>query len=119
MGGGAEEAIAVLRKDPAGWGVLTAVVPGAYFMNPAIREASVVGVPDAHWGEAAVAAVVLRDGASLDADAVVAHVRAHLAAYKRPRHVVFLAALPRTAASQQVHKPLLREQVLALLASTG
>lgn len=87
--------------------------------HPAIREASVVGVPDAHWGEAAVAAVVLRDGAALDADAVVAHVRAHLAAYKRPRHVVFLAALPRTAASQQVHKPLLREQILALLASTG
>ena len=40
---GAEEAIAVLRQDPAGWGVLTAVVPGAYFMNPAIREA--IGYP--------------------------------------------------------------------------
>lgn len=38
-----EEAIAVLRQDPAGWGVLTAVVPGAYFMNPAIREA--IGYP--------------------------------------------------------------------------
>ncbi|MBE2317701.1 hypothetical protein DVA67_017095 [Solirubrobacter sp. CPCC 204708] len=38
-----EEAIAVLRQDPAGWGVLTAVVPGAYFVNPAIREA--IGYP--------------------------------------------------------------------------
>ena len=37
------EAIAVLREDPAGWGVLTAVVPGAYFMNPAIRAA--IGYP--------------------------------------------------------------------------
>jgi hypothetical protein len=37
------EAIAVLRQDPTGWGVLTAVVPGAYFMNPAIREA--IGYP--------------------------------------------------------------------------
>jgi hypothetical protein len=37
------EAIAVLRQDPAGWGVLTAVVPAAYFMNPAIREA--IGYP--------------------------------------------------------------------------
>jgi len=83
--------------------------------HPEIREASVVGIPDPHWGEAAVAAVVLRDGASLTADEVIAHVRAHLAGYKRPRHVCFLAALPRTAASQQVHKPLLREQVLALL----
>ena len=32
-------AIAQLRDtDPEGWGVLTAVVPGAYFLNPAIRE---------------------------------------------------------------------------------
>ena len=37
------KAIAVLRQDPAGWGVLTAVVPGAYFMNPAIRAA--IGYP--------------------------------------------------------------------------
>jgi hypothetical protein len=37
------EAIAVLREDPAGWGVLTAIVPAAYFMNPAIREA--IGYP--------------------------------------------------------------------------
>ena len=37
------EAIAVLRQDPAGWGVLTAVVPAAYFMNPAIRAA--IGYP--------------------------------------------------------------------------
>lgn len=83
--------------------------------HPAIREAAIVGIPDPHWGEAAVAAVVLHDGAALGPDEVIAHVRAHLAGYKRPRHVCFLAALPRTAASQQVHKPLLREQVLALL----
>ena len=38
-----EEAIVVLRQDPAGWGVLTAVVPAAYFMNPAIRAA--IGYP--------------------------------------------------------------------------
>lgn len=40
---GAAEAIVALRADPTGWGVLTAVVPGAYFMNPAIREA--IGYP--------------------------------------------------------------------------
>jgi acyl-coenzyme A synthetase/AMP-(fatty) acid ligase len=76
-----------------------------------IREASVVGIPDADWGEAVVAAVVLREGAALGADEVVAHVRRHLAGYKKPRHVCFFAGLPRTAASQQVHKPLLRELV--------
>jgi hypothetical protein len=36
-------ALAVLRDDGTAWGVLTAIVPGAYFMNPAIREA--IGYP--------------------------------------------------------------------------
>ena len=38
-----DAAMAVLRDDPAAWGVLTAIVPAAYFMNPAIREA--IGYP--------------------------------------------------------------------------
>ena len=84
--------------------------------HPDVREAGVVGIPDAHWGEAVVAAVVLREGATLTPDDVVAHVRRHLAGYKKPRHVCFLPALPRTAASQQVHKPMLRELVLRRLA---
>jgi hypothetical protein len=39
----AAEALASLRSDPDGWGVLTAVVPAAYFLNPAMREA--IGYP--------------------------------------------------------------------------
>ena len=82
-----------------------------------IREAGVVGIPDPDWGEAAVAAIVLHDRATLTAEQVVAYLRQHLAGYKKPRHVVFLSELPRTAASQQVHKPLLREVVLDRIAS--
>jgi fatty-acyl-CoA synthase len=82
-----------------------------------IREAAVVGVPDAQWGEAVVAAIVLRDGARLSADEVITFLREHLAGYKKPRHVCFVAELPRTAASQQVHKPLLREFLLERLST--
>jgi fatty-acyl-CoA synthase len=81
-----------------------------------IREASVVGVPDAHWGEAVAVAVVARDGASLSEADVVDHVRANLAGYKKPRYVMFFHELPRTPASQQVHKPLLREWILQRIA---
>jgi len=98
-----------------GESIFPAEIERVLLAHAAIREASVVGIPDAHWGEAVVAAVVLRDGATLTADDVVAHVRHHLAGYKKPRHVCFLAELPRTAASQQVHKPLLRELVLQRL----
>lgn len=102
-----------------GESIFPAEIERVLLAHPSIREAGVVGIPHPRWGEAAVAAVVLHDGAALGADAVIAHVRAHLAAYKKPAHVCFLGELPRTAASRQVHKPLLREMVLRQLATGG
>ena len=98
-----------------GESIFPAEIERVLLAHAAVREASVVGIPDPHWGEAVVAAIVLRDAATLTADDVVAHVRQHLAGFKKPRHVFFLPELPRTAASQQVHKALLREIVLQLI----
>ena len=72
-----------------------------------VAEVGVVGVPNAEWGEAVAAYVVRTPGADLDAAAVVEHCRAHLASYKKPRHVFFVDELPRTTVGK-VSKDALR-----------
>ena len=62
---------------------------------PGVREAVVVGIADARWGEVGRAFVVARAGETVTAEQVVAHARARLAGYKVPRSVVILDDLPR------------------------
>jgi long-chain acyl-CoA synthetase len=67
------------------------------YQFPGIKEAAVIGVPDARRGEHAVAYVGLQDGATLDEKALLQFVRRQLADYKVPRKVSVLPALPRNA----------------------
>ena len=64
---------------------------------PAIVDASVVGMPDERWGEVPVAVVIRRSPEAIDEAGVVALFDGRLARYKRPRQVVFVEDLPRTA----------------------
>ena len=54
-----------------------------------------MGVPDDELGEEVGAAVVLKSGEELDADAVMEYVKEQVAAYKYPRKVWFLDELPK------------------------
>jgi malonyl-CoA/methylmalonyl-CoA synthetase len=63
--------------------------------HPSVAEAAVAGVPDERWGERVTAWVILRDGHGLDEEALIAHARTVLAAYKCPKQVFQRAELPR------------------------
>ncbi|BBZ60335.1 AMP-binding protein [Mycolicibacterium monacense] len=64
--------------------------------HPEVESAAVVGVPDEYWGEAVCAVVVAAEGRHPTESALVEHVRARLTGFKRPRHVLFVDALPLT-----------------------
>lgn len=78
-----------------------------------VREVAVVGLPDPDWGEIVCAAVVLEAGFDLDLEALQAACEGTLAGYKKPRRLEIIEALPRTAATRQVQRTLLVEQILA------
>jgi acyl-CoA synthetase (AMP-forming)/AMP-acid ligase II len=82
--------------------------------HPQVEDVAVIGLPDAKWGEAVCAVVVVRAGGALSEDAVVAWCRERMAGYKRPRSVVFMAAaeMPRTATGKILHRTL-RERLAA------
>lgn len=85
------------RKDliiVSGFNVYPTEVESAIESHPAVALAAVVGVPDERTGEAVVAHVVLRDGALLDEQALIAHCRGLVARYKCPVSVRFAASLP-------------------------
>ena len=63
--------------------------------HPEVIEATAIGVEDKDFGQRLRAFVVLKDGAALTEDAVKDYVRNHLARYKVPREVIFIAELPR------------------------
>ncbi len=64
--------------------------------NQAVLEATVVGVPDDHWGEAAKAIIVLKEGAAATGDEIIRFCGEHLAGYKKPKSVEFWKELPKS-----------------------
>ena len=67
------------------------------YQFPGVKEAAVVGWPDARRGEQPVAFVVPSEGVTLDEKALIQFVRQKLADYKVPKRMTFMPALPRNA----------------------
>lgn len=80
-----------------GENVYPAEVETALRAHPAVADAAVVGLPDPHWGQRVAAAVALRPGQQITADALIAFCGSRLARYKLPREIRFVAEVPRNA----------------------
>ena len=79
-----------------GFNVYPREVEDVLSQHPAVASAAVVGIPDAKWGEAVHAQVVLRAGASVAAEELMALVRERKGAVQAPKSIEFVAALPVT-----------------------
>jgi o-succinylbenzoate---CoA ligase len=87
-----------------GENVMPAEVEAALLAHPAVAEAGVYGRPDAEWGEAVTAAVVLR--APAEPAELRAHCAARLAGFKVPKRIEVREALPRNAAGKLLRRAL-------------
>ena len=76
------------------------------YQHEAVREAAVVGVPDAYRGETVKACVSLRAGQTATAEELMAFCRQQMAAYKYPRQVEFLDELPKTVSGKLLRRDL-------------
>jgi acyl-CoA synthetase (AMP-forming)/AMP-acid ligase II len=88
-------------------------VEGVLLRHPAVQEAAIVGLPDARWGEAPHAFVVLKPGAAATADELRSFARERLAHFKAPHSVTFVAELPKTATGK-IQKFVLRGRRAAI-----
>jgi fatty-acyl-CoA synthase len=84
--------------NAAGYKVWPAEVEATLYRHPDIKEVAVISAPDARRGETVKAVVVLKDSArgEVSSEDLVAWSRKHMAAYKVPRLVEFVDALPRS-----------------------
>ena len=97
------------KKDminASGYKVWPREVEDVLYGHPAVREAAVVGVPDAYRGETVKAFVSLKPGAEATPAELVAYCKEQMAAYKYPRSIELMAELPKTATGKILRREL-------------
>jgi len=87
-----------------GYNVYPREIEEVLYEHPAIAEAAVIGLPHPALGEEVGAAVVLKAGAVITPEELRDYVKAQVAAYKYPRHVWIVEALPKGATGKIVKR---------------
>ncbi len=94
-----------------GVNIYPAEIEAVLMTHPAVQDAAVFGIPNDEFGEEVKAAVQLRPGHSASAavaEALITHCRAHLAGYKAPKSIDFVADMPRHETGK-LYKRILRD----------
>jgi acyl-CoA synthetase (AMP-forming)/AMP-acid ligase II len=89
-----------------GENIYPAEVESAICDHPDVAEVAVVGVPDDKWGEAVKAVVVMKPGKQATAAEIIGFTRERIAAFKTPKSVDFIEALPRNASGKILRRQL-------------
>jgi len=71
---------------------------------PAVSEASVIGLPDEHWGEVVKAVIVLKNGDVVSEAEIIDFCGKNLAGFKKPKSVDFWKELPKSATGKILKK---------------
>ena len=91
--------------------IYPAEVENAIAGHPDVGEVAVIGVPDAHWGEAVKAIVVAKPDHSIDPISILAWAREKIAGYKVPKSIEVVSELP-TNATGKIDKHRLKKQYI-------
>lgn len=97
-----------------GENVAAAEIEAVLQTHPAVKLAQVVGLPDARYVEVPAAFVELAEGATAQADELIAHCDGKIARFKLPRHVRFVSEWPMS--TSKIQKFRLRDQLAKELA---
>ncbi len=89
-----------------GENVYSREVEEVLYAHPAVSEAAVIGLPDPQWGENVTAVVVLRPGMTATEADIINASRERLAAFKKPKRVIFVDELPKTVSGKILKREL-------------
>lgn len=88
------------------------------YTHPSVADVQVIGVPDAKYGEAVMASIILKKGEYVTAEEMTAYIQSHMARHKVPQYIEFVDAFPMNAAGK-VLKYKMREEAAERLGLIG
>ncbi len=92
--------------NAGGMKVWPAEVEAAMYKHPAIKECCIIASPDERKGETVKLVAVLKPGQNASGEEILSWAKTQMAAYKAPRRIEFIDALPRTASGKLMWRAL-------------